>query len=246
MPTMSFVKAMMTAAVGTSETSVNHYDTTLHNHQDSHLHTLRCENLKSHNMQYSWQFPRQVISWQSRLTVSIAIKLYIRAQNISAGLRPVLRSSVVCLSLPRTMYREQYLATDHKHVVQSPNMLTSHHPTHLSYAVETATLNSMLSSPSGTRTRQRVSTVRDVCQPMESRMTETWDARASHLRYSRRLLLLDIWVIFCSHISTDRQTLKLTCHVLSFIGYQLKSISIRSLPIVFAGYSWWTTFIHVL
>jgi hypothetical protein len=37
------------ASVNTSETSVNFYQTTLHNiPEDSHLHTRRRENLKSH------------------------------------------------------------------------------------------------------------------------------------------------------------------------------------------------------
>jgi hypothetical protein len=41
--------ALMMEAAGTSETSVNFYKTTRRNiPEDSHLHTRRCENLKSH------------------------------------------------------------------------------------------------------------------------------------------------------------------------------------------------------
>jgi hypothetical protein len=45
-------RAMMMEAVGTSETSVNFYQTTRRNiPEDSHLHTRRRENLKSHLVQ---------------------------------------------------------------------------------------------------------------------------------------------------------------------------------------------------
>jgi hypothetical protein len=41
--------ALMMAAVSTSETSINFYQTTRRNvPEDSHLHTCRCENLQSH------------------------------------------------------------------------------------------------------------------------------------------------------------------------------------------------------
>jgi hypothetical protein len=43
------MRAQMMEAAGTSETSVNFYQTTRRNNpEDSHLHTCRCENLKSH------------------------------------------------------------------------------------------------------------------------------------------------------------------------------------------------------
>jgi hypothetical protein len=42
-------QALMMEAASTSETSVNFYQTTWHyNPEDSHLHSRRCENLKSH------------------------------------------------------------------------------------------------------------------------------------------------------------------------------------------------------
>jgi hypothetical protein len=41
--------ALMLEAASTSETSVNFYQTTRRNNpEESHLHTRRCENLKSH------------------------------------------------------------------------------------------------------------------------------------------------------------------------------------------------------
>jgi hypothetical protein len=43
--------AMMTEAASTSETLVNFYQTAQHNSEDSHLHTCRRENLKSHLLQ---------------------------------------------------------------------------------------------------------------------------------------------------------------------------------------------------
>jgi hypothetical protein len=48
MRAVSIIRAMIQAA-STSETSVNFYQITLHNNpEDSHLHTRRNENLKSH------------------------------------------------------------------------------------------------------------------------------------------------------------------------------------------------------
>jgi hypothetical protein len=45
---MRLLITLMIGAAGTSETSVNFYQTTLHNNpEDSHLHACRCENLKS-------------------------------------------------------------------------------------------------------------------------------------------------------------------------------------------------------
>jgi hypothetical protein len=42
--------ALLMEAASTSETSVNFYQTTLcNNPEDSHLHTRRCKNLKSHH-----------------------------------------------------------------------------------------------------------------------------------------------------------------------------------------------------
>jgi hypothetical protein len=55
----AYCRAMMEAAlmmktVSTSETSVNFYQTTRRNNsEDSHLHTRRRENLKSHNIKVS-------------------------------------------------------------------------------------------------------------------------------------------------------------------------------------------------
>jgi hypothetical protein len=44
--------ALMVDAASTSETSVNFYQTTLRNNpENSHLHTRRHENLKSHSVQ---------------------------------------------------------------------------------------------------------------------------------------------------------------------------------------------------
>jgi hypothetical protein len=44
--------ALMMEAANTSETSVNFYQTTQRNNPaDSHLHTRRSENLKSHNVE---------------------------------------------------------------------------------------------------------------------------------------------------------------------------------------------------
>jgi hypothetical protein len=46
-------------AAGTSETSVDFYQSTRHNiPEDSHLHTRRRENLKSH-LGYSWYTPQE-------------------------------------------------------------------------------------------------------------------------------------------------------------------------------------------
>jgi hypothetical protein len=46
---MKALIALMMEAASTSETSVNFYQTTRHsNSEDSHLHTRRRENLKSH------------------------------------------------------------------------------------------------------------------------------------------------------------------------------------------------------
>jgi hypothetical protein len=47
----SIIRAMMVEAANTSETSVNFYQTTWCNSpENSHLHTRRRENLKSHNI----------------------------------------------------------------------------------------------------------------------------------------------------------------------------------------------------
>jgi hypothetical protein len=47
------IVALMTEVKSTSETSVNFYQTTWRNiPEDSHLHTRRRENLKSHNEKY--------------------------------------------------------------------------------------------------------------------------------------------------------------------------------------------------
>jgi hypothetical protein len=53
MPAASIIRAgliaLMMEAASTSEMSVNFYQTTRRNNpEDSHLHTRRCENLKSH------------------------------------------------------------------------------------------------------------------------------------------------------------------------------------------------------
>jgi hypothetical protein len=41
--------ALMMEAASTSKTSVNYHTTRRNNPEDSHLHTCRCENLKSHH-----------------------------------------------------------------------------------------------------------------------------------------------------------------------------------------------------
>jgi hypothetical protein len=47
----SIIRAMMMEAASTSEMLVNFYQTTWYfNPEDSHLHTCRHENLKSHNI----------------------------------------------------------------------------------------------------------------------------------------------------------------------------------------------------
>jgi hypothetical protein len=49
----SIIKAMMTEAASTSETSINFYQTTRrYNPEDSHLHTRRRENLKSYKLYF--------------------------------------------------------------------------------------------------------------------------------------------------------------------------------------------------
>jgi hypothetical protein len=53
LPASSGLIALMIEAVNTSETSVNFYQTTRRNNpEDSHLHTQRRENLKSHLLLY--------------------------------------------------------------------------------------------------------------------------------------------------------------------------------------------------
>jgi hypothetical protein len=54
--------ALMMEAASTSETSVNSYQTTRNNPEDSHLHTCRRENLKSHSVDGTFEMPCQPVS----------------------------------------------------------------------------------------------------------------------------------------------------------------------------------------
>jgi hypothetical protein len=65
-------------AASTSETSVNFYQTTRRNNpEDSHLHTCRRENLKSHNMNYLGKEARKkkVETFSLKITVKFQIIL---------------------------------------------------------------------------------------------------------------------------------------------------------------------------
>jgi hypothetical protein len=60
----------MMEAASTSETLVNFYQTTqCYNPEDSHLHTRRCENLKSYLKVLSWH----LLERQRKITISIRI-----------------------------------------------------------------------------------------------------------------------------------------------------------------------------
>jgi hypothetical protein len=75
------ISAPMMAAVSTSETSVNVYQTTrCNNTEDSHLHTRRRENLKSHIfhiMRPLYEVHEVMARWRGHYVLSVRPNVYI-------------------------------------------------------------------------------------------------------------------------------------------------------------------------